>query len=147
MDHNSPRMGACISCFKRLDHDEDFNENSSLLRNQYNEDYLQEAEAIKQQQRQQELGVIVNDLSDSLIDVSSFITSGGTVFPVINPNFITLDEAASQCEMRADLDNSTYPRQYTTEELQQVLQKVEKLCPMTRMQCKVDFKDKLYVEL
>lgn len=66
-------MGACLSCL--VGDDLDYNERASLLGNQetITDDDFQE-DLIKQQQRQNELNTIVNDLSDNLIDVATFLS-------------------------------------------------------------------------
>ncbi|GEQ68171.1 hypothetical protein JCM33374_g1838 [Metschnikowia sp. JCM 33374] len=70
-------MGICFSCLGLNKDDGDYNERSSLLgsNNIYSDEDLHES-LLKQQQRQNELSVIVNDLSDNLIDVSTFLSNG-----------------------------------------------------------------------
>ncbi|OBA19276.1 hypothetical protein METBIDRAFT_22105, partial [Metschnikowia bicuspidata var. bicuspidata NRRL YB-4993] len=72
-------MGVCFSCLGFNNDGEDYNERSSLLGNNnlYSNEDLHE-NLLKQQQRQNELSVIVNDLSDNLIDVSTFLSKGST---------------------------------------------------------------------
>lgn len=68
-------MGICFSCLGLNSDDGDYNERSSLLGNNniYSDEDVHES-LLKQQQRQNELSVIVNDLSDNLIDVSTFLS-------------------------------------------------------------------------
>lgn len=111
------------------ENDEDANENTSLLRGQYSDEYLQEAQTIKYQQRQQELGGIVNDLSDNLIDVLSFV--GIAPRPSFSP-----EEGAI-----------VYPRTYTEAEKQAVVDKMKSIDNATRKACIIKQLDPLLIEL
>lgn len=95
-------MGICLSCLRFEDeNDDEFNERSSLLRNHnlYSDENLQE-ELLKQQQRQQELNTIVNDLSDNLIDVSTFLNN-----PVLTNNTATPNLSYLNHSLQVQLTN------------------------------------------
>ncbi|KAF8003435.1 hypothetical protein HF325_002680 [Metschnikowia pulcherrima] len=68
-------MGICFSCLGLNGDDGDDGERTSLLGNNniYSDENNYE-NLLKQQQRQNELSLIVNDLSDNLIDVSTFLS-------------------------------------------------------------------------
>ncbi|KAJ8140096.1 hypothetical protein OXX80_004338 [Metschnikowia pulcherrima] len=70
-------MGICFSCLGLNGDDGDDGERTSLLGNNniYSDENNYE-NLLKQQQRQNELSSIVNDLSDNLIDVSTFLSKG-----------------------------------------------------------------------
>lgn len=122
-------MGICLSCIRPSESDDDPNENTSLLRGQYNDEYLQEAQTVRYQQRQQELGGIVNDLSDNLIDVSSFI--GSTPRPSFSPEY----------------GATVYPRTYTDEEKQAIIANMKLIDDATRNACIITQQDPLLIEL
>lgn len=66
-------MGLCLSCLESND-EYDANERRSLLGNEtFSDEDLQE-DLVKQQKRQNELLLIVNDLTENLIDASSFLS-------------------------------------------------------------------------
>ncbi|ABN64738.2 predicted protein [Scheffersomyces stipitis CBS 6054] len=122
-------MGICLSCLRPRDaYVDEYNETSSLLRNQHNlysNDYLQEEELLKQQ-RQQELNTIVNELSDNLIDVSSFLNNTSNNSVTNTPNF--------------------YPYEYNTTEKLKVLNDVEELTAAVKDSCKISFNEPLYLK-
>lgn len=68
-------MGACLSCLGSNSDEGDYNERTSLLNHKLYLDEDLHEELIKQQQRQNELNAIVNDLSDHLIDISTFLSA------------------------------------------------------------------------
>lgn len=91
-------MGLCFSCLGSGSDDSENNERTSLLgsHNLYSDENLQE-ELLKQQQRQNELSTIVNDLSDNLIDVSTFLSN--------TPNGVTT--GGEMLYLNASLGNET----------------------------------------
>ncbi|ODV80444.1 uncharacterized protein CANTADRAFT_47649 [Suhomyces tanzawaensis NRRL Y-17324] len=118
-------MGLCLSCLRGSSDEDDVNESSSLLRNHHNiysSDYIQEAELLKQQQRQQELNTIVNDLSDNLIDVSTFLNTSTAA-------------------------NSHYPHLYAGDEKSRVEKEVEALNDNIKDACKINFTESLFLRL
>lgn len=145
-------MGACLSCLRGSDqNDDELNENSSLLRgqhNQYSSDYLQEAELLKQQQRQQELNTIVNDLSDNLIDVTSFLNNEQPQTSEINGgghNFLYRGDSANTTVDETDQKN--FPAQYTQNQRLAVLKSVTELNSSVKDSCKITFDEPLYLVL
>ena len=88
-------MGVCLSCLRGDVDDDEFNERTSLLHsNQFLDENVQE-EILKQQQRHAELNAIVNDLSDNLIDVTTFFqNSNGTPEDTKSKKSRILDEVA-----------------------------------------------------
>ena len=82
-------MGVCLSCLRGDEDDDEINETTSLLGHGIYSDENYQEELLKQQQRQNELNVIVNELNDNLIDVSTFLNKSNfdqTEFPVVMIN-------------------------------------------------------------
>ncbi|EGV61026.1 hypothetical protein PSN45_002114 [Yamadazyma tenuis] len=131
-------MGICLSCLRPSEEDDEYNERSSLLRSQdfYSDEHLQE-ELLKKQQRQQELNNIVNELSENLIDVSTFM-SNSTLQSSSTPNTPNINEyGASQ--------DKQYPYSISPNERAKILEEVENLDPAVKEACKVEVKDSLYL--
>lgn len=112
-------MGACLSCLRGEYDDGEVNETTSLLGHGVYSDENYQEELLKQQQRQNELNVIVNDLNDNLIDVSTFLNKNSfehVAYPIIMSNHDKLkvieevdgldDMAKRECHVR--LQNSLY---------------------------------------
>ncbi|EGW33639.1 uncharacterized protein SPAPADRAFT_60971 [Spathaspora passalidarum NRRL Y-27907] len=155
-------MGACLSCLQHTNDDE-YNETTSLLRNQdnqYTSDYVQEEQILKQQQRQQELASIVNELSDKLIDVTSFLSGGPsqsqmsiTNSPNANPK-INNDTILSENDMNDSHittsneydQGKTFPYIYNNIDKNAVIQAAEDLDEETREACQVKLSDPLYLK-
>lgn len=148
-------MGLCLSCLRGSDsRDDEVNETSSLLRNQhdmYSLDYMQEAELLKQQQRQQELNAIVNNLSDNLIDVSSFLNTD--THATIATQVRAQDESSrhsleqpTNTDSVVDDDEKQYPRQYGAGEKDDVLKQVAQLSGTVKDSCNVTFSEQLYLK-
>lgn len=140
-------MGACISCFKGGA--DDSGEETSLLKGQqhmYGND-VEESVLLKQQQRQQELNTIVNDLTDSLIDVSLFLNTntGETIIssPLIKPDTETSLEDSTTISRTA---STTFPVFITNEEKVRLTRKVSELNDDVKQKCLVESKDKLYLK-
>lgn len=131
-------MGICLSCLRPIeDEDDDYNERSSLLRGQefYSDEHIQE-ELLKKQQRQQELNTIVNDLSEHLIDVSTFLSystvNTGSMPGTPNPN----DGSST---------DKQYPYTLTPEDKSHILQQVEQLDDSIKESCKIESSEPLYL--
>ncbi|KAI5964627.1 uncharacterized protein KGF55_001696 [Candida pseudojiufengensis] len=151
-------MGVCLSCLNGTGSTDEYDENTSLLRrNQqqqnYTSDYLQEEELLKQQQRQQELSSIVNDLSDKLIDVATFINGG--VGSTSNANQINgstsglLPQLNQTNEGNAGLkddDLKQFPYFYTEEDRRKVLEKTSQLNESIKQSCKLTTSEPLYLK-
>lgn len=128
-------MGLCLSCLSGND-DDDVNERTSLLANGNqltNEDYQEEL--FKQQQRQNELLGIVNDLTDNLIDVSTFVSGNeltplGDVSVADHEEFAptTLANATTSPSIRpVSLDKGkVYPRLLDNSEKKRILEALNK---------------------
>lgn len=123
-------MGPCLSCLRAPEEDNDANERTSLLGNGNHfsaENYHEEL--LKQQQRQNELNGIVNDLSDNLIDVSTFITGKQLVAQESTstgrgePATTTLANFMNSPSIKpAGLDSGkSYPRLLDNDEKQRIL--------------------------
>lgn len=138
-------MGLCLSCLGLNDSaDDEINETSSLLRNQqmYSDDYLQEAELLKQQQRQSELNTIVNDLSDNLIDVTTFLNE-----PSTNQLSYLISSVPEAPTGEATDESKNYPYQYTNEEKAKVVKHTAQLDPNIRKECEIVFEEGVYLKL
>ncbi|CAK9440470.1 uncharacterized protein LODBEIA_P45700 [Lodderomyces beijingensis] len=151
-------MGVCFSCLNGGAYDQEDDETTSLLRrNQLQQDsnVLQEEEMLKQQQRQQELSSIVNDLSDKLIDVTSFLNNSSS--QILTP------PAAAASREHSTLQGSTsnlnagvvrgteklersYPYAYSKSEREKVVDGVKKLDDATRQACQVSVSEPLYLK-
>lgn len=149
-------MGLCLSCLLHSQDDED-NETSSLLRNQqnsYNSNYAQEEQLLKeQQQRQQELSNIVNELSDKLIDVTSFLNPSTTATNLQqHPSLSSLTHNISPQEHEINNDNNeqsnvrVYPYVYNVEDRDKVLKEMEEINQSIRDSCKVQLEEPLYLK-
>lgn len=132
-------MGICLSCLRGEDYEGEGNEESSLLRNQsfYYNDNLQEELLLKEQQRQQELNGIVNDLSGSLIDVTSFLSNSSRLG---TPNMNYSMTASS-----SDFDK-TSPTTLGKEEKLRILKDLEDLDESVKQKCKVNSSGTLFLE-
>ncbi|KAI5951713.1 hypothetical protein KGF54_004788 [Candida jiufengensis] len=151
-------MGVCLSCLSGNSNDDEYDENTSLLRrNQqqqnYQSDYLQEEELLKQQQRQQELSSIVNDLSDKLIDVATFLNGGGSnsitgasTNSNLNSNQINngsnsglLLSQTNQINENGNKDDEVkqFPYFYNEDDRKKVLEKTSKLSDDIKDSCKL----------
>lgn len=124
-------MGICLSCLRPENDDDDLNERSSLLGHRQSTDENLQEELIKQQQRQAELFGIVNELSDNLIDVPTFLTLHTIQEPLEGP-----DTAAGVAEDEA--------RRHSLK--QQIMQEVTNLDEATKESCHVSLPGKLYLE-
>ncbi|EDK41123.2 hypothetical protein PGUG_05221 [Meyerozyma guilliermondii ATCC 6260] len=133
-------MGLCYSCLYGDEDDGNNNERSSLLQNHqlYSEENLQE-EVKKQQQRQNELAGIVNELSDNLIDVSTFMSNPtGLENSTQNISFSVHTEG----EGGIDKPNTTF---LTNDEKQNVLDAVSQLDETTKKRCQITNSQPLYL--
>ncbi|CAK7898048.1 hypothetical protein CAAN1_15S03620 [[Candida] anglica] len=142
-------MGLCLSCLRPETDDDEYNERTSLLQhNQFSDENLQE-ELLKEQQRQAELNGIVNELSDNLIDVSTFLSSNTTAN---NLSFSTQSGALgnntsldiTQDEIEGDV--STYKIDSIREEKEKILRAVDQLDGGVKDSCKVDPVGPLFLE-
>ncbi|RLV93639.1 hypothetical protein JA1_002360 [Spathaspora sp. JA1] len=153
-------MGACLSCLQ-YSSDDEYNETTSLLRNQENQysgDYVQEEQILKQQQRQQELASIVNELSDKLIDVTSFLSGGPSNGPTISltnsPNLNTktnhdYNEEVNDSYINNNIEDDqgkSYPYVYNSIDKNAVIKATEELNQETREACQVKSSDPLYLK-
>lgn len=135
-------MGLCFSCLYGDDDDGNNNERSSLLQNHqlYSEENLQE-EVKKQQQRQNELAGIVNELSDNLIDVSTFM-SNPTGLENSTQNISFLVHTEGETGGTTDKPNTTF---LTNDEKQKVLDAVRQLDEETKKRCQITNSQPLYL--
>ena len=151
-------MGSCLSCLIGNSNDDEYNETSSLLRNQhlhqqYSSDYLQEEQILKQQQRQQELTSIVNELNDKLIDVASFLNGNSLIHSASNNNLsITANGTSSgnngdNPEEDEDSEpTKSYPYVYSKQEIDDVSSKVSKVGDDVKESCKITLLEPLYIK-
>lgn len=131
-------MGICLSCLRPVEEDDDeFNERSSLLRGQefYTDEHIQE-ELLKKQQRQQELNNIVNDLSEHLIDVSTFL-SYSTVNTTSAPGTPNPNDPGSS--------DKQYPYIISSDEKADILKQAEHLNDSIKQACKIESSEPLYL--
>lgn len=138
-------MGACLSCLGLSDSaDDELNETSSLLRNQqmFSDDYLQEAELLKQQQRQSELNIIVNDLSDHLIDVTTFLNEPST--NQLSYLITSIPEVPTE-DVTDGVKN--YPYQYTNDEKVNVMNEIDQLDDNIRKECEILSEEGVYLKV
>lgn len=126
-------MGACLSCLNFGGEDDELNERSTLLDGQhvYSDENLHD-ELIKQQQRQSELAVIVNNLNDKLLDISTFlgpraghgapIASLNSIEESTNDNFrnVTPGQSPSVAPAGLDVPNLLFPSLVLYEEKQRI---------------------------
>ncbi|RCK67666.1 hypothetical protein Cantr_03418 [Candida viswanathii] len=151
-------MGACLSCLIGNSNDDEYNETSSLLRNQhlhqqYSSDYLQEEQILKQQQRQQELTSIVNELNDKLIDVTSFLNGSNSMHSTSNNNLsITLNgsSSANNGETPEDEGESEstkqFPYVYSQQERDDVSSRANDIDDEVKQACKISIQEPLYIK-
>lgn len=127
-------MGACLSCLRPSDDDEEYNERTSLLHNDfYNDEHLQE-ELLKRQQRQQELNNLVSELSDNLIDVSSFLLSA--------PNITNSAPGTPNLSMV----EKQYPNYLSKVDKEKILEDMKSLDSSIKDKCKVENNESLYLK-
>lgn len=145
-------MGLCLSCLKPEVDDGGYDERTSLLNDSRYADEEYQNALLRQQQRQSELSVIVNDLSENLIDVSTFLTSNGdgsrAATPQVIENFASEEDfdQTSPALPSAGLETKEkhYPKVWSVEEKIQLLRDVAE----ENLKCElVAPKDALYVEL
>lgn len=146
-------MGACLSCLIP-DNDNDNDENTSLLCGEHNQySNFEQEEELKLQQRQRELNTIVNDLSDNLIDVLSFLNSPNTAANPPNLMYLVANSLHLQNTHEDDVDASgggdqkTYPYQYTSSDKEKVVSEVGLVPEAVKQACKVELNDTLYLKL
>lgn len=146
-------MGICLSCLRSdEDNDDEFNERSSLLRNHnlYSDETLQE-ELLKQQQRQQELNVIVNDLNDNLIDLSTFLNNSANN-ELIGNNNLSYSTNSLQPQTThedipaADTQQKQYPYLLASEEKQAILKEIETTSDDIKNSIKIESQEPLYLQ-
>lgn len=152
-------MGVCLSCLRGNDNDDDY-ENQALLNNQsalYTES-LHENEL--KQKRMQELNTIVNDLSENLIDVSTFLSTN-----ISSPNTPHLSYSSSSLPQHQQPPSAgtggatsaaagtsgffaeeTYPIIALGEELAHIESEAKAVDPVIREECRVHLLEPLYVE-
>lgn len=156
-------MGICLSCLRGNDNEDDY-ENQALLNNQsalYSES-LQENEL--KQQRMQELNSIVNDLSENLIDVSTFLSNN-----MSSPNTPHLSYSSSSLPQNQQLQpqlqqqplsagsggpgnstgafvDDTYPIVASGEEQDIIEREAKAIDPVIREECRVHLLEPLYVK-
>lgn len=112
-------MGVCLSCL-RPSEEAEVDETTSLLNHGLYTDANYQEELLKQQQRQNELNTITNELSDNLIDVSTF--------------------SSKRFE-------SEFPKVASEEERGQILNAVDKLDDGTKAECAITLQAPLYLNL
>lgn len=140
-------MGVCLSCL-RPEVDDNYDERSSLLGDSRHADEDLQNQLLRQQQRQNELSVIVNDLNENLIDVSTFLSTNGDSIQAINThdneNYGNDEDVVpSPISPSAGLEKK-YPKVMSIEEMIELLREVEEekiVCEITAP------KEPLYVEL
>lgn len=147
-------MGLCLSCIRPEDDSEnEYNENSSLLRNHhlYLDENIQE-DLLKQQQRQSELNGIVNDLSDKLIDVTNFLGNPSYSTGLVGaPNLSFLSPSLHGQSNPDDLaeglpDAKTYPYLLTDSEKLKILRDVADLDPYVKKSAQIPVSEPLYLK-
>lgn len=131
-------MGVCLSCLRPELEDDEYNERTSLLgqQNRFSDENIQE-ELFKQQQRQSELNGIVNELSDNLIDVSTFLSLNTT----INQSVGNITETG---EETVDDENETGTLSKRAKS--KILEDVENLDNGVKESCKVELTGPLFLE-
>lgn len=137
-------MGACLSCIRG--ESDDSGEESLLLKGQqqmYGNDV--EESVLKQQQRQQELNTIVNDLTDSLIDVSLFLntSTGGTM---INLPVLRDSETGEDSNIITRTTSTVFPIFMNNQEKIKLSKKVNELSDEIKQSCRVECEEKLYLK-
>lgn len=145
-------MGLCLSCLVAEVDDNESDERTSLLGESRSGDEDFQNELLRQQQRQNELSLIVNDLSENLIDVSAFLGSnGGQNHSALSQSIDNLageddSEQGSAALPSAGLENreKQYPKVWTVEEKSQLLLELAK----KDYKCELSApKDTLFVDL
>lgn len=154
-------MGLCISCLGGRNSDDEYDETTSLLRRsqQGGFDQLQEEELIKQQQRQQELSNIVNDLSENLIDVTSFLNKGNmsgiqsqSQSQLLQPHLNNGEgiTSASNDDINVGKDANggarTFPYVYSQSDKEKVVEQTRKLPDSLRQGCQTSIKEPLFLK-
>ena len=114
-------MGVCLSCLRGDDDDDEINETTSLLGHGIYSDENYQEELLKQQQRQNELNVIVNELNDNLIDVSTFLNKNS-------------------------FEQTDYPVVMSNEAKLKIIEEIDNLDVGLKKLCKVQVKDPLYLK-
>ncbi|CCE86486.1 Piso0_004980 [Millerozyma farinosa CBS 7064] len=113
-------MGQCLSCFRPEEEENEVNERTSLLDGGDYGNLNYQEELAKSQQRQKELNAIVNELSESLVDVATF--------PV-----------------KANYDE--YPRVLSEDKKLEIEEKVKHLDDAIKRQCIVKAEEPVYLNL
>ncbi|KAI3402419.2 hypothetical protein KGF56_004827 [Candida oxycetoniae] len=159
-------MGLCISCIYGNTNEEEDDETTSLLgrrhQNQSTE-CLQQEEILKQQKRHQELTAIVNDLSDKLIDVTSFLNDSTGSKSISSPSLtqqtqigatytngsVSIHGSTGNLNMSEMLGDESQLKQYlhvyNTSERDLVIEKTAKLDDSIRQACRVTVSEPLYL--
>ncbi|CAR65704.1 DEHA2D18392p [Debaryomyces hansenii CBS767] len=114
-------MGVCLSCLRGDYDDDEINETTSLLGHGIYSDENYQEELLKQQQRQNELNVIVNELNDNLIDVSTFLNKNS-------------------------FDQTDYPVVMSDKEKLKIVDEIDNLDVAIKKSCQVEVKDPLYLK-
>lgn len=114
-------MGVCLSCLRGEEEDDEINETTSLLGHGVYSDENYQEELLKQQQRQNELNVIVNELNDNLIDVSTFLNKNS-------------------------FEQTDYPVVMSNEAKLKIIEEIDNLDVGLKKLCKVQVKDPLYLK-
>ncbi|KAI5957526.1 hypothetical protein KGF57_003220 [Candida theae] len=152
-------MGLCLSCLSGGGNDDEYDETASLLRRnqQGGYDSLQEEEILKQEQRQQELNNIVNDLSENLIDVTSFLNKGSmsgvqsqsqSQSQLLPPQFSNGDgnRSGGHAGTNGEGGTRTFPYVYSQSDKEKVLEKASKLPDSVRQGCEISTQEPLYLK-
>lgn len=138
-------MGLCLSCLQpSTDEEDEYNERSSLLRSQefYSDEHLQE-ELLKKQQRQQELNNIVSELSDNLIDVSTFLSGQSNINSNSVPN--TPNLSSLNYSITSNSQEKVYPYLIKKGDRDQITNDMEQLSQSIKNNCKIESKEPLYI--
>ena len=149
-------MGACLSCLGGSRSEDEYDETTSLLRRnqQGGFDQLQEEELIKQQQRQQELNSIVNDLSENLIDVTSFLNKGNmsgiqsqSQSQLLQPHLNNSEgNYESNVDKVGDGGARTYPYVYSQSDKAKVVEQTKIFPENVRQGCTISVKEPRYLK-
>ncbi|EMG51096.1 hypothetical protein SBY92_001859 [Candida maltosa Xu316] len=147
-------MGSCLSCLIGNSNDDEYNETSSLLRNQhlqqqYSSDYLQKEQILKQQERQQELTSIVNELNDKLIDVTSFLNGGNLISNssnLSNSAVLTGDNNNNNGEEVDEDGSKALPYVYTKKDKDKVLENANLVDDEIKQSCQITSLEPLYIK-
>lgn len=154
-------MGLCLSCLGGNGNEDEYDETASLLRRsqQGGYDLLQEEELIKQEQRQQELNSIVNDLSENLIDVTSFLNKGSMsgiqsqsqsqLLPpqLSNSESVTrANNGESNGDKVANEATRSFPYVYSHSDKEKVVEQMRQLPDSVRQGCQISTQEPLYLK-